>query len=318
VRALLALIAALLLLSVGPGATAGTSTPPRNGVIAVQGSEGISIVDPRTETASLVPKSLDLADPAWSPDGTLLAVTLFESDRLDVYTMKPDGSERTLVLRNAFSPSWSPDGKQLVVTRDSCGEGSSCTADDEHATSLAIVNADGTDARWLGLDGTEKALSVAGPEWSPDGKLIAFIDDAGSVQLISPDGEREPMPVKAPIANISVSWSPDSSKLAYDRYDGKNREVAVVLDLASGRETVLPGEQSGAEAPVWSPEGDQLVFNSLDAGATTTTASCGAHYTAHLWVMAPDGTKAHQLGKGYFAWGAASWGRASEAASDAR
>jgi Tol biopolymer transport system component len=77
---------------------------------------------------------LELGDPAWSPDGTLLAVTSFEGETFDVFTMKPDGSERTLVLRNASYPSWSPNAKQLVVVRDTEGEG----------TTLAIVNADGT------------------------------------------------------------------------------------------------------------------------------------------------------------------------------
>ena len=51
-RILLALFAALLLLSVGSGATASTSTPPQNGLIAVQGAEGIYIVDPSAGTAS--------------------------------------------------------------------------------------------------------------------------------------------------------------------------------------------------------------------------------------------------------------------------
>ena len=304
------MLGTLPLLAVGSGATASPSVPPHNGLIAVQGSEGISLVDPRTETASLVPKSLELGDPAWSPDGTLLAVTSFEMDRFDVFTMKPDGSERTLVLENAQSPSWSPDGKQLVVVR----ECSSCAADEEGATSLAVVNADGTDVHGLGLD-SKGSLYVSAPEWSPDGKLIAFVNGEGRIELISPDGVRVPMPA-APIASLGVSWSPDSSKLAYDRYDGKNSQVAVVLDLASGRETVLPAPQGGVESPVWSPEGDQLVFNSRDAQATTTTASCGAHYASHLWVMAPDGTKAHQLGEGYFAWGPASWGRAPDIAEE--
>jgi len=311
VRVWLALLGTLPLLAVGSGATASSSAPPQNGLIAVQSNEGIYLVDPKAEKASLVPKSVELGDPAWSPDGTLLAVTSFESDRFDVYTMKPDGSDRKLVLENAHSPSWSPDGKQLVVVREM---ESSPTADDDGATSLAIVNADGTDVHGLGLDGSEDSLYVSGPEWSPDGKRIAFVDSGGTIKLISPDGERMPMPA-APIASVSVSWSPDSSRLAYDRYDGKNGEQAVVLDLASGRESVLPGPEGGVESPVWSPEGDQLAFSSTDThAATTTTATCGEHASSRLWVMASDGTKAHQLGDGYLTLGPASWGRAPESA----
>ena len=310
----LALAGILPLLAVGSGATAGTSTsPPQNGLIAVQGVDGIYVVDSRNETARLVPKSEELSDPAWSPDGTTLAVTSSKGDSYDVYTMKPDGNERTLVLRNALHPSWSPDGNQLVVVRRACGstDSTSPCSSDKQGVSLAIVNADGTDVRALGSKESRDALA---PEWSPDGKLIAFVDYAGSIKLITPDGESVPMPA-APTTSASVSWSPDSSKLAYDRYDEKGAgSVAVVLDRASGRETVLHGDQSGAEAPVWSPEGDQLVFNSMDVGRSTASGSCRDHFASRLWVMALDGTKAHQVGTGYLTYGAASWARAVDAA----
>jgi Tol biopolymer transport system component len=296
VKVWLALLGTLPLLAVGSGATASGPGAPQNGLIAVRGGEGITIVDPRAETAVLVPKSEDLSEPAWSPDGTLLAVTSWADEGEDVYTMKPDGSERTLVLRNAYSPSWSPDGSRLVVVRD-----------DETGSSLAIVDADGTDA--IPLKGTADA-SV--PKWAPDGNSIAYVDANGNVALISPDGETLPMAVQA--SARSVSWSPDSTKLAYDGYEGTDaagREVVAVLDLASGTETLLPSEQEGAEAPVWSPEGDQIVFLSMSLGKAVP-ASCGSHIASQLWLMAPDGTKAHRIGKGYFAFGVASWGRATE------
>jgi Tol biopolymer transport system component len=218
-----------------------------------------------------------------------------------------------LILRNALHPSWSPDGNQLVVVRRACGstDSTSPCSSDEQGVSLAIVNADGTDVRALGSKESRDALA---PEWSPDGKLIAFVDYAGSVKLITPDGESVPMPA-APTTSASVSWSPDSSKLAYDRYNEKGTaSVAVVLDRASGRETVLRGEQSGAEGPVWSPEGEQLVFNSMDVGRSTASGSCRDHFASRLWVMALDGTKAHQVGTGYLTYGAASWARAVDAA----
>src|SRR5262249_50521505 len=153
----------------------------------------ISIVDPRTETARVVPKSENLTDPAWSPDGTTLAVTAWGAEGTDVYTMKPDGSERTLVLRNASSPSWSPDGMQLVVVRNSCGSSAPCSGGERSETSLAIVNVDGTGVRALNRPGTKEAHYVSSPEWSPDGKLIAFIDGAGAVVLITPNGESVPL-----------------------------------------------------------------------------------------------------------------------------
>jgi Tol biopolymer transport system component len=295
-RLWLVLLGTLPLLAVGSGATASGSAAPQNGLIAVRGGEGIFIVDPRTETAALIPETQELSEPEWSPDGTRLAVTSWGDAGDSVYTMKPDGSERTLVLRNAYSPSWSPDGSLLVVVRD-----------DETGSSLAIVSADGRYAS--PLEGTADA-SV--PKWSPDGKRIAFVDANGKIGLISvPDGERLAVPAIA--SGGSVSWSPDSAKLAYDRYEGNDaagREVVAVLDLASGKETVLPGGQNAAQTPVWSPEGDQIVFLSMGLDKTVT-ASCGSHVASHLWLMTPDGTKAHRIGKGYVGFGLASWGRAA-------
>jgi Tol biopolymer transport system component len=297
----------------GPGAGASTSALPQNGLIAVEGAHGIYLVDPLTKTAKLVPKSEWLSDPAWSPDGTTLAVAFARADSYDVYTMKPDGSERTLVLRDAYSPSWSPDGKQLVVVRRPCGTTTSTIPCGE--TNLVIVNADGTDMRGLGSESRDAFTA----QWSPDGKLIAYVEFlTNNLKLITPDGERVQMPT-IPVSSMSVSWSPDSSKLAYDRYDAKSGgSIAVVLDRASGKETVLRGEQSGAEAPVWSPEGDQIAYFSMRLRATqpsTTGHSCGGEpYEKHLWSMRPDGTKAQRLVKGEF-YGQPSWGRAVEVVS---
>ena len=286
------LLGTLPLLAVGSAATAGNSSPPRNGLIAVRGGEGITIVDPQTGASTSVPKSVDLDQPAWSPDGTRLAVTSWSDEAGDdVYTMKPDGTDRTLVLRSAGSPSWSPDGKQLVVVRET-----------DVATGLMVVNADGTGAR--ALQGTSDA---SGPEWSPDGTRIAFIDSNGRVALITPEGVAASTPSR--IEATEVSWSPDSSKLAYavDRKDG-GLGVAT-LDLASGHETLIAGGQESAQSPVWSPVGDQIAFQSETS--TSTTKGCGSHIVSELWVMNADGSNARSAAPSITAYGAPSWAQAT-------
>ena len=143
----LALLATLPLLAVGSGATASPSAPPQNGLIAVSGSDGLYVVDPQTRSARLIPKSENLTDAEWSPDGTLLAVTSKDpaaAAESDVYTMKPDGSDRTLVLRNASQPSWSPDGQQLVVVRHEACAAPTCAAVGSYA---AVVGLDGSATR---------------------------------------------------------------------------------------------------------------------------------------------------------------------------
>jgi Tol biopolymer transport system component len=318
VKVSLALLATLPLLAVGSGATAGASSsvPPRNGLIAVHGGDGLYLVDPAAGSAARVPGTEESVDAAWAPDGTRLAVSLWddEGETEGVYTMKPDGSDRALVIRGGSSPTWSPDGESLAVVREVYSQ-----LGDE-GSRLVVVGADGQEERVLVPQAGASPVFISTPAWSPDGELIAFVGDGGRIELVTPDGERRGgFDVKA--AGMSLSWSPDSSRLAFDSYresKSDRRHVVVVLDLATGKETALPGEQNGAQAPAWSPEGDQIAFLSISTRATqpatATTHSCGGEpYVSHLWAMRPDGTKAHRLAEAEL-YGYPSWGRAADAA----
>jgi Tol biopolymer transport system component len=312
VRVWLALLGTLPLLAVGSGATASNSAPPRNGLIAVNGSEGIYIVDARAGTATLAPKTESMGEPAWSPDGTLLAASSWGAassggdESPDVYTLKPDGSDMKLVVHNAYSPSWSPDGKQLAFLRD-----------DAAGTSLEIADVNDGSVRPIDLGAGEDSSYVSSPSWSPDGKAIAYIDGSGNIRLVSPDGERIKLPA-IPASGTGLSWSPDSTKLAFSSdvvTKDSARMVVATLDIATGKEAVLQGEQLGAQNPVWAPEGNQIAFLSMSPKGTASSSTtpvapeCGEHFNSQLWAMGPDGTKAHRLVEENF-YGPASWARA--------
>src|SRR5439155_24926730 len=152
-----------------------------------------------------VPVTAALRAPRWSPDGSLLAVEGWDKSGSNVYTIKPDGSDRQLVLRDAWSPTWSPDGKRLAVVRAETG-------------TLVIVDTDGSDPQQVTLEPGTASNVASEPVWSPDGKWIAFVGLAGAVELVSPNGDDRGVRTIAK-SGSEIAWSPDSTKIAFDTGD---------------------------------------------------------------------------------------------------
>ncbi|MGM1061252.1 HYR domain-containing protein [Saccharothrix sp. Mg75] len=118
--------------------------------------------DARRATATADP---DDSEPAYSPDGTLLARTAADDDgRTRVVVSNADGTDpRPLSDRAERQPSWSPDGTVLAVT-------------DDEGVALVRV-ADGAvlgrvpGAPHLGAEDRD-------PAWSPAGDAVAFTRDS--------------------------------------------------------------------------------------------------------------------------------------------
>lgn len=60
----------------------------------------------------------DNFDPAWSPDGRRIAFISNRAGGLDLWTMRPDGTDQQQLTftgaKRAGSPCWSPDGRQIA------------------------------------------------------------------------------------------------------------------------------------------------------------------------------------------------------------
>jgi Tol biopolymer transport system component len=120
------------------------------------------------------------AAPAWSPDGTQLALAAGEPGHLGVATMSAEGGPLTMRTQPASGsdtePFWSPDGTRLLFA---------------HTTTPAQ-----SDIVLLTLTGGAQRTLHAGnahhATWSPGGGLIAFSARVGSepaeLFTISPDG----------------------------------------------------------------------------------------------------------------------------------
>jgi TolB protein len=132
-------------------------------------------------------KQLTFSDPAkpernirpdWSPDGEKIAFASQRDGHGEIYVMNTDGSDQTRLTKTDPSvtnnaPAWSPDGQKIVFqsNRDT-------NADGTPNTEIYVMNADGSDqTRLTTHDGRDED-----PDWSPNGKTIAYNRDIGRIQ----------------------------------------------------------------------------------------------------------------------------------------
>lgn len=107
------------------------------------------------------------------------------------------------------------------------------------------------------------------PAFSPDGKLLAVLDEDGKARGWTWDGARleEAAMPELPGGLNSLAFSPDGKRYAAACADGR----ILLLDAASGAILLeLQGHQGAAYAAEFSPDGSRL-------------ASAGADHTARIW-----------------------------------
>lgn len=135
-----------------------------------------------------------------------------------------------------------------------------------------------SEARGIKSDDLYELISVANPQFSPDGKSYVYIqttidretDEYQSHLFFNTAGSKN-KPTQWTFGkgkNHSPRWSPDGKTLAFvSSRSGKSQIYLLSLNGGEARQlTFLPG---GAVNPVWSPDASKIAFNtSLKAGQT--------------------------------------------------
>jgi len=269
-----------------PRATIVITPPPERtaeviGQILFTKGGDIYRVTGKGDIQALTRKGLDSA-PSWTPDGKRIVFVETRDKTVqapwegrlakyrffypNIMSIAADGSDRKQIYESIFpsgggqwhswvlQPDVSPDGERIAVVSDG--------KDGYGEVVLHTMSSDGGRLQALDLEVID-AQGHNDPDWSPDGKRIAFTYNIRSGQIGTPKigivtvrSEKMEL-LREGYAN--PSWSPDGRWIAAERTTGTGRDI-VILDPESGAEVARLTNDGDSFAPTFSPNGNQIAF----------------------------------------------------------
>ncbi len=226
--------------------------------------------------------------PVYSPDGKQIAFKSNRTGKWQIYLMEADGKNQRRITQgdfNNYDPAWAPNGRQIAFTSDRNQKEriyliNLDTAEEElltevnFRTGLASFSPDGkrilftgSELGWnvylMDLEDTKmsRITSRGGncrPDWSPDGKTIAYVSDVsdsiGDIWLMEADGQEQRRLTTTPeLSDYYPAWSPDGKWIVYAASpNGKNGDWDLYIISADGKKRIQLTSCPRNKFPDWS------------------------------------------------------------------
>ena len=184
-----------------------------------------------------------------SPDGKKIAAVV----RGDIFVLSEEGGYARNITNTPWRESdidWDKESQNIVYVSD-------IGANPE----LYLVSALG-NSHPKRLTKTEE--DELDPQFSPDGKWIAYYRGKRQLRLIQPDGKGDRLLIEDEFGGQfadGFAWSPDSRFIAIVPQRNANSDIFAV-DIASGKKHLLTNTAYDESDPHWSSNGKFMLFSS--------------------------------------------------------